>query len=129
MQKKKIVAVVLVVAVVVAAIVGYEFFMANSLSGYTKVSITSLYKPYSIKFGAVQYNITLGYTFILGPTVGSNFAFVVSMDNSSKGFAAIPGHRYSYAGLELVVGSMNSNQSYSQQLILYIKHTLQPPNK
>jgi hypothetical protein len=124
LQKRKIITVVLVVAVVVIATVGYEFFVANSLSGYTKVSITTLNQPYSIKFGAVQYNITLGYTFFLGPIVGSNFAFVVSIDNSSKGFAAIQGHRYSFSGLQIVVGSINSNQSYSQQLILYLKSTV-----
>jgi hypothetical protein len=127
LQKKKIIAVVLVVAVVVAAILSYEFFVVNSLSGYTKVTITTLNQPYSIKFGTVQYNITLGYTFSLAPIVGSDFAFVVAADNSSKGFAAIQGHRYSFSGLQIVVGSMNSNQTYSQQLILYVKPILRPP--
>jgi hypothetical protein len=129
MKKRKIVAVVFIVAVVAAAIVSYEFFVANSLSGYTKVTINTMNQPYFIKFGSVQYNITLMYTYSLGPIVGSNFAFVVSVDNSSKGFAAIQGHRYSYSGLQIVVGSMNSNQTYSQQLILYVKHTLQPPSQ
>jgi hypothetical protein len=125
MQKRKILAVVLLVAVVVVAIASYDFIEANSLSGYTKVTITTVNQPNSIKFGSFQYNITLGYTFALGPIVGSNFAFVVSTDNSSKGFAAIQGHRYSFSGLQIVVGSISSNQTYSQQLILYVKPTSQ----
>ena len=111
-------------AVVVIAFVGYEFFVANSLSGYTKVTITHINKPYSIKFGTVPYNITLDYTFSLAPIAGTNFAFVVATDNSSKGFAAIQGHRYSFSGLQIMVGSINSNQSYSQQLILYVQSTV-----
>ena len=126
MQNKKIMTVVLLVAIVVIAIVGDEFFVANSVSGYTKVTITTMYQPYLVKFGSVQYNITLMYTYSLGPIVGSNFAFVVSVDNSSKGFAAIRGHTYNYSGLQIVVGSMNSNQDYSQQLILYLKQTQTP---
>ncbi len=124
MRKRKIITVVLLVAFVVIAFVGYEILVANSLSGYTKVSITQINQPYSIKFGAVQYNITLGYTFSLAPIVGSNFAFVVSEDNSSKGFAAIQGHRCSFSGLQIVVGTINSNQTYSQQLILYVKSAI-----
>jgi len=129
MQKRKILLVSLVVAIAVIAIVSYEFLNANSLAGYTKVTINTMNQPYFIRLGSVQYNITLMYTYSLGPIVGSNFGFVVSFDNSSKGFAAIQGHRYSYAGLELVVGSMNSNQTYSQQLILYVKHMLQPQSQ
>jgi hypothetical protein len=75
MQKRKIVAVVFIVAVVVATVVSYEFFVANSLSGYTKVTINAMNQPYFIKFGSVQYNITLMYTYSLGPIVGSKFCF------------------------------------------------------
>ena len=57
MQKRKIIAVVLVMAVAVGAIFGYEFFVADSLSGYTKVSLTYA-QTYSIKFGSTVYYIT-----------------------------------------------------------------------
>ena len=118
MQERKIITVVLVVAVIVIAIVGYEFFVANSLSGYTKVSITTPNQPYSIKFGAVQYNITFQYG-LPTPSGGAVFGFQVSTDNSSKGFGATQAAKYSFSGLQIVVGSVNSNH-----LILYVKSSV-----
>lgn len=120
MQKRKIVAVVLVVAVVVASIVGYEFFVANSLSGYTKVSITPV-QSYSIKFGnTIEY---IYYTLPLpGPNVISpqDLTFQVSTDNSSgyfgTYFGTTQGARYSFSGLQIVVG----NVTYDK-IVLYVK--------
>jgi hypothetical protein len=133
MQKRKIIVVALVVAVVVVATVGYEFFVANSLSGYTKVTLTPLsnaadYQPCSIKFGNTVYYITFFYIQKgdepLSPSNTPNPVFQVSTEqmlivNSSEIFGAIQGARYSFEGLRIVVGSINSNQ-----LILYVKSTI-----
>jgi len=122
MQNKKIITVVLVAAIVVAAIVGYEFFVANSFSGYTKVSVTPDPQPYSIEFGStVQYNIT----FVLplpspsGGVVPQDLTFQVSTDNSTKNFGTIQGARYSFSGLQIVVGSVTF-----EKLVLYVKSTV-----
>jgi hypothetical protein len=114
MQKKKIIAVVLVVAIVIMAFIGNEFFTVNSLSGYTKITLTPLpsialdYQPCSIKFGNDVYYITFLHS-----------DFQVLINNSSEGFGAIQGARYSFSGLQMIVGNINSNQ-----LILYVKSTI-----
>jgi hypothetical protein len=132
MQKRKIIVVALVVAVVVVATVGYEFFVANSLSGYTKVTLTPLsiaadYQPCSIKFGNTVYYITFFFIQKNGfpsPSNTPNPVFQVTTEqtliiNSNESFGAIQGDRYSFEGLRIVVGSVNSNQ-----LILYVKSTI-----
>jgi hypothetical protein len=120
LQKRKIIAVVFVVAFVAITIVGYEFFAATSLSGYTKVSITTPNQPHSIKFSnTVQYNIT----FLLGlptPSGGGVFGFRVSTDNSSKDFGATQGAKHIFSGLQIVVGNVSSDQ-----LVLYVKPSRQ----
>ena len=114
MQKRKIKAFVLVAGVIIVAIFSYEFFVANSLSGYTKISVTSpqfisinFDNTVSVKFGNTVYYITF-----LNP------AFQVYNDNSSKGFGAIQGAKYSFSGLQIVVGTVNGDK-----LILYVKST------
>ncbi len=120
MPKKKIIAVVLVVAIVVIAIVGYEFFIVNSLSGYTKVSLTYA-QTYSIKFGSTVYYIT--YNDVQNGFVSSMPVFQVTaqtlINNSSQSFGANQGERPSFSGLQMVVGNVNSNQ-----MILYVKSTI-----
>jgi hypothetical protein len=104
-----------VAAVIIVAIFGYEFFVANSLSGYTKVSITSS-QPYSINFSntaSAKFGNTVYYITFL------HSVFQVLFDNSSRGFGAIQGAKYSFSGLQIVVGSVNDNQ-----LILYVKSTI-----
>jgi hypothetical protein len=128
MQKRKIIAVILVAAIIIVAIFGYEFFVANSLSGYTKVSITSS-QPISVNFGntvSVKVDNTVYYITYLHTQNGTptssgsqNSVFQVLINNnSSKGFGAIQGAKYSFSGLQIVVGSVNNNQ-----LILYVKST------
>ena len=121
-RTSKVFYVTFIVAVIIVAIFSYEFFMVNSLSGYTKVTITALRAPYSIEFGALHYNISLLQDYILN-SPALNLVVFVTTYNSSQSFAAIQGHRYSFSGLQIVVGSMNINESYSLQLILYIKCT------
>jgi hypothetical protein len=138
MQKRKIVAVVFIVAVVVAAFFGYEFFVANSLSGYTKITLTPwCYPPCSVKFGNTSYYIVF---FLIGKTVDGapaintppNPFFQVTTEetliiNSNESFGAIQGAKYSFGGLRIVVGSVkvNSNPNVnSNQLILYVKSTI-----
>lgn len=138
MKKRKIVAVVFIVAVVVAAFFGYEFFVANSLSGYTKVTLTPWsYPPCSVKFGNTSYYIVF---FLIGQTVEGapaintppNPFFQVTTEqtliiNQNESFGAIQGARYSFEGLQIVVDSVNvtSNPNVnSDQLILYVKSTI-----
>ena len=123
MQNKKIITVVLVAAIVVAAIVGYEFFIVNSLSGYTKVSLTPA-QTYSIKFGnTAPYNITFLPNAFPEPgvriTVAQDTTIQVIADNSIKYFDTIQGAKYSFSGLQMVVGSASFTQ-----LILYVKSTV-----
>ncbi len=133
MQKKKIIAVFLVAAVILVAILGYEFFVANSLSGYTKVSITSS-QPISVNFGntvSVKFGNTVYYITYLHTQNGipassgsQSSVFQVTtaqalINNSSESFGAIQGAKYSFSGLQIVVGSVKDNQ-----LILYVKSTL-----
>ncbi len=119
MQKKKIIAVVLAVAVIVAAILSYEFFVADSLSGYTKVSLTYA-QTYSIKFGSTVYYIT--YNDVQDGMTATMPIFQVTaqtlINNSSQSFGANQGDRPSFSGLQMVVGNVNSNQ-----MILYVKST------
>ncbi len=62
MQKRRIMLVSLVAAIVVIATVSYEFFVANSLSGYTKITLTPWsYPPCSVKFGNTSYYIVFFY--------------------------------------------------------------------
>jgi hypothetical protein len=107
MQKRKIIAVVLVAAVIILAIFGYEFSVGNSLLGYAKVSIPSS-QHISVKFGNTVYYVTYLHS-----------VFQVFIENSSKGFGAIQGAKYSFSGLQIVVGSVSDNQ-----LILYVKSTV-----
>jgi hypothetical protein len=121
-MQKKIIAVVLAVAVIVAAILSYEFFIANSLSGYTKVSLTSA-QTYSIKFGSTVYYVTFFYSYVHNGMSASMPIFQVTaqtfISNSSQGFGANQGTRCSFSGLQMVVGSVNSNQ-----MILYVKSSM-----
>ena len=120
MQKKKIIAVVLSVAVIVAAIFSYEFFVVDSLSGYTKVSLAYA-QTYSVKFGSTVYYIT--YNDVQNGFVASMPVFEVTaqtlINNSSQSFEARQGLRCSFSGLQMVVGNVNSNQ-----MILYVKSTI-----
>jgi hypothetical protein len=120
LQKKKILTVVLAVAVIIAAIVGYEFLVVNSLSGYTKVSLTYA-QTYSIKFGSTVYYVT--YDDVLNGIPATMPIFQVTAqtlnNNSSQSFGASQGGRPSFAGLQMVVGSVNSNQ-----MILYVKSAI-----
>jgi hypothetical protein len=110
----------LVVAIVVIAIVGYKFFIVNSLSGYTKISITPV-QPFSIKFGnTVEY---ICYTLPLpGPfvPVPQDLSFQVSTDDASgyfgTYFGTIQGARYSFSGLQIVVGKVTFDK-----IVLYVK--------
>ena len=119
-MQKKTVAVVLAVAVIVAAILSYEFFIANSLSGYTKVSLTYA-QTYSIKFGSTVYYIT--YNDVQNGFVSTMPVFQVTaqtlVNNSSQNFEARQGLRCSLSGLQMMVGRVNSNQ-----IILYVKSTI-----
>ena len=132
MQKKRIIFISLVVAIVIIAIVSYEFFVANSLSDYTKITLTPLsntveHQPFSIKFGNTAYYITFYYTQKNGFPSPSNTpspVFQVTTEqtliiNSTESFDAVQGARYSFEGLQIVVGSVDSNQ-----LILYVKSTI-----
>jgi hypothetical protein len=132
LQKRKIIAVVLLVAVIAAAIVGYEFFIVNSLSGYTKVSLAPV-ETYSVKFGnTAPYNIT--FLLLLpnpnvsgGVSVAQDTTLQVIVDNAIKYFDTIQGARYSFSGLQMVVGSANFKQVNSNRevyLTLYVKSTV-----
>ena len=120
MQKRKIIAVVLVMAVAVGAIFGYEFFVADSLSGYTKVSLTYA-QTYSIKFGNTAYYIT--YNDVQNGMIATMPIFQVTaqtlINNSSQSFEARQGLRCSFSGLQMVVDNANSNQ-----MILCVKSTV-----
>ena len=120
MRKRKIIAVVLVMAVAVGAIFGYEFFVADSLSGYTKVSLTYA-QTYSIKFGNTVYYIT--YNDVQNGFVATMPIFQVTgqtlINNSSQSFEARQGLRCSFSGLQMVVDNANSNQ-----MILCVKSTV-----
>ena len=104
MQKKKIIAFVLAVAVIVAAILSYEFFVADSLSGYTKVSLTYA-QTYSVKFGNTVYYIT--YNDVQNGFVATELIFQVTaqtlINNSSQSFGANQGDNPSFSGLQMVV--------------------------
>ena len=134
MQKRKIVTVVFLLAVVVIAIVGYEFFVANSLSGYTKITLTPWTNPpCSVKFGNTSYYIIfflIGKSVDGGPSINTppDPFFQVTTEqtlivNSNESFGAIQGAKYSFEGLRIVVGSVNVNVT-SYQLILYVKSTI-----
>ena len=120
MRKRKIIAVVLVMAVAVGAIFGYEFFVADSLSGYTKVSLTYA-QTYSVKFGNTVYYIT--YNDVQNGFVATMPIFQVTaqtlINNSSQSFEARQGLRCSFSGLQMVVDNANSNQ-----MILCVKSTV-----
>jgi hypothetical protein len=128
----------IIIAVVVAAFFGYEFFVANSLSGYTKITLTPwCYPPCSVNFGNASYYIVF---FLIGKSVDGmpsintppNPFFQVTAEetliiNQNESFVAIQGAKYSFGGLQIVVGSVkvNSNPNVnSDQLILYVKSTI-----
>ena len=124
MQKRKIITVVLLVAVVFIAFISYEFFVADSLSGYTKVAITPS-QEYSVKFGNIVDYICFMLNAFPEPNLNGNFTFSISQDSwlqvytdnsTSQVFEPIQGAKYSFAGLQIVVGNVNESK-----LILYIK--------
>jgi hypothetical protein len=144
MQKRKIVTAVFLLAVVVIAMVGYEFFVANSLSGYTKITLTNLtYPPCSVKFGNTSYYIIfvlIGKSDDWGlPSINTPpdpFFQVTTQQtlilNLNESFRAIQGAKYSFEGLRIVVSNVklpilvgDSNvPSYTYQLTLYVKSTI-----
>jgi hypothetical protein len=114
MERKKIIAVVLVMAVAGAAFVGYEFFVFKSLSGYIKVTLTQ-HELYSIQFSNnTVYHISYGDEIL--HVDRANYEIYIYNDSSVKDFDAIQGARASFEGLQIVVGNVNDNQ-----LILYVK--------
>jgi hypothetical protein len=132
----------IVVAVVVIAVVGYEFFVVDSLSGYTKVTLTPWsYPPCTIKFGNTSYYIVfflIGQSVDGGPSINTppNPFFQVTTEqtliiNQNESFRAIQGARYSFEGLQIVVDSVNVTSNLyssvnvtSNQLVLYVKSTI-----
>ncbi len=119
MKNKKIIAVFLVVTVFIGAIFGYEF-LANSLSGYTKLSLRSA-QTYSVKFGSTTYYITYFYSYVHNGISSSRPVFQVTtvINNSIESFEARQGLRCSFSVLQMVVGDVNSNQ-----MILYVSSTV-----
>jgi len=94
--------------------------VADSLSGYTKVSLTYA-QTYSIKFGSTVYYIT--YNDVQNGFVATMPIFQVTgqtlINNSSQSFEARQGLRCSFSGLQMVVDNANSNQ-----MILCVKSTV-----
>lgn len=144
MQKRKIILVSLLVAVVVVATVGYEFFVANSLSGYTKIILTNFtYPPCSVKFGNTSYYIIF---VLIGKSVDGMPSMNTPPDpffqvtteqtlilNLNESFRAIQGAKYSFEGLRIVVSNVTrlpmlvgdeNIPSYTYQLTLYVKSTI-----
>jgi len=124
--------------VVAAAFFGYEFFLANSLSGYSKITLTPWsYPPCSVKFGNTSYYIVF---FLIGKSVDGmpsmntapNPFFQITTEetltiNQNESFGAIQGAKYSFGELRILVGSVNvtSNPNVnSDQLILYVKSAI-----
>ena len=137
MKRRKILIPSIVIAVVVAAFFGYEFFAANSLLGYTKITLTPWsYPPCSVKFGNTSYYIVffLIEESVYGmPAINTppNPFFQVTTEetliiNQNESFGATQGDKYSFGGLRIVVGSVKvSNLNVnSDQLILYVKSTI-----
>ena len=132
MQKRRIILVSLVVAIVIIATFSYEFFAANSLSGYTKITLAPLsYPPCSVKFGNTSYYMVF---FLVGKSFGGAPLINIPPDpffqittqqtliiNSNESFRAIQGAKYSFEGLRIVVSSVNVT---SNQLILHVKSTI-----
>jgi hypothetical protein len=134
MQKIKIVAVLFLLALIVIAIAGYEFFMADSLSSYTKITLTPWsYPPTSVKFGDDSYYLVY---FQIGKSTDSGRPlidapsdpfFQVTREqtlviNQNESFRAIQGAKYTFDGLQIVVRSVNVTSNLNQ-LVLYIKST------
>ncbi len=129
MQKKKLLAVLFSLAVLAIAVAGYEFFLANSLSGYTEITLTPWsYPPTSVEFADGSYYLVY---FLIGKSADSgrplidapsDHFFQVMREqtlviNRNASYAATPGAKYSFDGLQIVLGSVND----SDQLTLYIK--------
>ena len=120
------------VAIVAIALVGYEYFVANSISGYTKVSVTFA-QTCSVKFGDTSaYNLTFlpllpdpDISWGSSPTQGTTIQ--VSEGNSTKYFDPNDGARYTFSGLQIVVGNANFKQVDSNRqvyLSLYVKSSI-----
>ena len=135
MPKRRIMLVSLVVAIVVIATVSYEFFVANSLSGYTKIALTIWTNPpCSVKFGNTSYYIIfflIGHSFDGAPLINTPpdpFFQVTTQQtlivNTNESFRAIQGAKFSFEGLRIVVGNVNVTSITSYQLTLYVKSTV-----
>jgi hypothetical protein len=132
MPKRKIVIVAFLLAVVVIATIGIEFFLANSLWGYSKVYLIPYsYPPTSVKFGNTSYYILfylVGKSDGGGPIIGAPpdpFFHITTEQtliiDSNQSFRAIQGAKYSFEDLRIVVGSVNVT---SHELILYFKSSI-----
>jgi hypothetical protein len=130
MRKITLVAVLFSLAVIIIALVGYEFYLADSLSSYTKITLTPWsYPQTSVKFGDTSYYFgksdDSGRPLIDTP---SDPFFQVTREqtlviNQNESFRAIQGAKYTFSGLQIVVGSIDAS-SNTNQLTLYIKSTI-----
>jgi hypothetical protein len=143
-QKRRIVLVSLMVTIVIIATVSYEFFEANSLSGYTKITLNPYANPpCSVKFGNTSYYIIF---FLIGKSVDGMPSmntppypfFQVTIEqtlilNLNESFRANPGAKYSFEGLQIVVSNVTrltmlvgdeNIPSYTYQLTLYVKSNI-----
>jgi len=132
MRNKKIVAVLISLAVIVLSIVGYQFYLANSLSSFAEIILTPwFYPPTSVKFDDTSYYIVY---ILIGKSADSGRPLIdVPSDpffqvttgqtvvvNLNQSFPATQGAKYSYEGLQIVVGNVNLTFN---QLTLYVKST------
>lgn len=135
MRKIKLVAVLFSLAVIVIALVGYDFYLADSLSSYTKITLPPWsYPPTSVKFDDASYYLVY---FLIGKSADSGCPlidtpsdpfFQVTREqtlviNQNECFRAIQGAKYTFDGLQIIVGNVNVS-SNSNQLTLYIKSTI-----
>jgi hypothetical protein len=131
MQKTKLATVLFLLAALIIAFVGYELFLTDSLSSYTKITLTPwCYPPNSVKFDNNSYYIVF---FLVDKSIHGAPSLTTPPDpyfqvtteqtliiDSNQRFAATEGAKYSFEGLRIVVGSVNVT---SHQLVLYVKST------